>query len=494
MSNIFITNIVGAGTYAVPTTDAELAAATAGLDTHIDNIANLDFSRVLAWVETEDGVGAFRTLNCVIENFVYNGEECPDAAETVTLTAAISAELVADANITSIGDQQVHIFQTGAYFLWSRNAAGGYLYPTTAGDDVAVGAGPNGRWFDDGDLVLGAAAMSGAEKLRVVGVSYLQGNVGVQINPPSYPLEVSGNYRLTGAGVVGGTDAVAAATRLKVMVDNYAAGGTLYGLVVDLDASENVANLYGINNIYTIANTKTITNAYGVYLDAPGGTGSITSNFAFRIRNQKAGTPTIGTSYGIYQDGATDYNFFAAPTAIGGGLDTSSMLFVEDDRATTVATEGVRSILDYDAASTKASWKGVEVDVDIGHGSGVLTNCYDVYLDSPTGGGDITNIYALYINTQKTGPASGATLAYGIYQSSANDENYFAGKVGIADSTPSYELDVNGDINVQTGNVYRHNGAAGYSGTHSVYNDGTSGNITQIVFAGGIITGVTVQP
>jgi hypothetical protein len=52
---------------------------------------------------------------------------------------------------------------------WSRNAAG-YVYPKVATDDLYIGGStPNGVWFDDGDLVLGGSAMTGTERLKVVG-------------------------------------------------------------------------------------------------------------------------------------------------------------------------------------------------------------------------------------------------------------------------------------------------------------------------------------
>jgi hypothetical protein len=182
MSNIFITVIVGSGTYAIPTNDTELAAATSGLDTLLGGVANLDYDRVLAWVEDfggPDGAEGVRSLNCLVEKFTYLTKECPSEAEVDTMTAAIESALEADANITSIGNQQVHLFQAGAYFLWNRDIAGGFLYPTTTSDDVVVGGSgsPNGKWFDDGDLVLGAAAMSGTEKLRVVGDVRVEGEM-----------------------------------------------------------------------------------------------------------------------------------------------------------------------------------------------------------------------------------------------------------------------------------------------------------------------------
>jgi hypothetical protein len=181
MSNIFITDIVGTGTYAIPTNDTQLASATTGFDALLSAVANLAYDRVLAWVEDAggpNGAEGIRTLNCLVEKFTYSGEECPDETEVDTMTAAIEAALEADINITSVDQQQVHIFQAGAYFLWQRDAAGGFLYPNTTTDDVAVGGhvAPAGKWFDDGDLVLGTDTMTGTERLKVVGSVFVDQN------------------------------------------------------------------------------------------------------------------------------------------------------------------------------------------------------------------------------------------------------------------------------------------------------------------------------
>lgn len=170
MSNIFITDIVG--TIGIPGNDAQLSAATTTLDGLLSGVANLSYDRVLAWVEDQagpDGAEGTRTLNCLVEKFTYLTQECPSESQVDTLGAAIESALEADASITTVGEQQYHLFQAGAYFLWNRDAAGGFLYPNTTTDDVAVGghAAPKGKWFDDGDLVLGTDSMSGAERLRV---------------------------------------------------------------------------------------------------------------------------------------------------------------------------------------------------------------------------------------------------------------------------------------------------------------------------------------
>lgn len=170
MSNIFITDIVG--TIGIPGNDVQLASATAALDGLLSGVANLTYDRVLAWVEDQagpDGSEGVRTLNCMVEKFTYLGDECPSEANVDAAGTAIEAALEGDPSITSIGQQQYHLFQTGAYFWWQRDSAGGFLYPTISTDDIAVGGhvAPKGKWFDDGDLVLGDSTMTGAERLRV---------------------------------------------------------------------------------------------------------------------------------------------------------------------------------------------------------------------------------------------------------------------------------------------------------------------------------------
>lgn len=66
-------------------------------------------------------------------------------------------------------------------------------------------------------------------------------------------------------------------------------------------------------------------------------------------------------------------------------------------------------------------------------------------------------------------------------------------RIGIGTNTPSYKLDVNGDVNVASGSAYYHNGTAGISGTYT-FGGGTTGDIATMTFNGGILTAVTTVP
>jgi hypothetical protein len=139
--------------------------------------------RALAWVETKDGASPYRTLNCLIEKFEYDDggtwEECPDATEVGTLASDIKTAIEAyDPGNTTIGDQQFHIWRKGEYYLWERDSSGGFLYPGSNTDDIGVGGStPNGKWFQDSDLVLGGNTMTGTEKLKTVGTQRVEGSV-----------------------------------------------------------------------------------------------------------------------------------------------------------------------------------------------------------------------------------------------------------------------------------------------------------------------------
>jgi len=102
MSTIFIQNIVGTGTYAVPDDDTELTNARAGLDALLTTIPNFAYTGIGAWVTDDNAVGT-RLLNCNITGFTYNTEICPSVVESVALMALIESTLTADADITSVG-------------------------------------------------------------------------------------------------------------------------------------------------------------------------------------------------------------------------------------------------------------------------------------------------------------------------------------------------------------------------------------------------------
>jgi hypothetical protein len=339
MSNIFIADIVGAGTYAVPVDDATLTAATAGLDTLLGGIAGLSYDRVLAWVETMDGPGAPRKLSCLVEKFLWNGDECPSSTEIYDgagngLSEQIEATLLASAGpdfIFSVNYQQYNLFQAGAYYLWQRDAAGGFLYPNTITDDIAVGgyASPKGMWFQDGDLVLGTSAMSGTERLYVYDDIETGNSTGVLVEFTKDAAGAKGTYYGINNRVdYSGSDDMTSASA--------------YTTTINLSSVQTIADWHGFRSNTRITNAGgaittsygfyrqltqvdgTIATSYGIYLDSPATTaaGVITNSYGVYIASQDLSSTL---HYGVYQAGSTDPNYFAGAVTVGtAGIEPSA--------------------------------------------------------------------------------------------------------------------------------------------------------------------------
>jgi hypothetical protein len=109
MSTVFVTDIQGSGVYAVPGSDAALAAAQLGLGALLAAVPSLTYDGVYAFVKTTDGISPSRTLCCLLSNAKYGGVLCPSPANTQAMTDAIAAALVADPSITSVSVQDVSI-------------------------------------------------------------------------------------------------------------------------------------------------------------------------------------------------------------------------------------------------------------------------------------------------------------------------------------------------------------------------------------------------
>lgn len=172
MSHIFITNIVGTGTYSIPENDTELAAATAGFDALLSGIPNLSYGRVLAWVEDAGGPGGAegtRTLNCLVQTFTYYTLECPPeqgVGGIDMLVGAIESTLQGDPDISSIDVQKYSLYQTVSTTGVDRRGPAIIVGNAGAGDTLDVC-----DYLDVGDgsqlATAIAAAGAGSAKLDV---------------------------------------------------------------------------------------------------------------------------------------------------------------------------------------------------------------------------------------------------------------------------------------------------------------------------------------
>jgi hypothetical protein len=375
MSNIFIRDIVGDTDFSVPTNDTELNEATTELDNILSGVANLSYDVLLAWVETKDGAGAPRSLNCSLQTFTYSGEECPDSSEVQTMTTTIEASLVQDhgapGEITSIGEQQVSLFVVSYAAPWLRDSAG-FVQTRVATDDIYVGgATPNSRLYDDGRAAFGAAAVSGSEKVRVAGGLLVEGKLTVtgtidptdlvldeQTDHPTAPAagkgilwvrddtpnvlvftDDDGTDTVLGTGgsspwteaagvlypstpstddVVIGDSSMVGNERLLV-INKDPAGGSNVAVRAAIDTDDStvtVSSWQGVRSAAQVETNDTVNFASHFRAGTPAGAGTIGAAYGLYVEDLQAGSGTVTNSWGIYQDGTTDKNVLQGQTSI----------------------------------------------------------------------------------------------------------------------------------------------------------------------------------
>jgi glycine cleavage system H lipoate-binding protein len=80
--------------------------------------------------------------------------------------------------------------------------------------------------------------------------------------------------------------------------------------------------------------------------------------------------------------------------------------------------------------------------IGLGNNTGTLSNANGLRIENLINLGTITSTYALFVGDITAGTQT--NTPYSIYTSDSGSFNYFAGNVGIGDTTPTYKLDVNG--------------------------------------------------
>jgi hypothetical protein len=251
--------------------------------------------------------------------------------------------------------------------------------------------------------------------------------------------------------------------------------GTSVGLrsaLIETDLTGgSVASLY---NLVSFVNVDGTISASGfvrnVQIASVEGSGSVDNSadvYQLFIQSALDGPSGSPTTYGVYQDGTDDLNYFGGRTGIRTETLSDAMLRVLDDRDTTSAVWGERIYLDHSgASSTTLAWTGLDIDSDVTSGAVTTLNC--INLSGPSGTNTVTNMRGILINQMGTGAVTGT--AYGINQTSSTDVNRFEGKTGIgADYQSDAWLYVEG----------------AYSGTIAATRYGTR---SKLAYSGGSVT------
>ena len=385
-----------------------------------------------------------------IKGFLAGIDVTPGAALSFDSIAAFDAALTLNANATLTDIYGLHVTTTNVDLATVTNAYGIYL-EEMHGDTLSYGIYQEGSGdvnYFAGGVTVGDSGDPSPSLLRTYSTA-TTGTVyghtaqyvvsGVMSKPQTY-VGFYGAYSITGSGAAGSIKGAEYA-----QVFNPGAALTIddvTGVIESFNASSSVSvtNLYGFRVQSTSA--PTITNSYGLYIEEMYGDTS---------------------SYGIYQVSSNDINYFAGAITVGNTADpalakirsyTTSVTGTEYSilsqhtisaamskpqahvhfyGASSITSNGAAgSITGVELAQVINPTTGLTVDNVIGvsqtlQGSSNLTvSDYRGLLVQSHPSPTITDAYGVYI-----GEMYGDTNSYGIYQSSANDENYFAGKTGV---------------------------------------------------------------
>lgn len=295
------------------------------------------------------------------------------------------------------------------------------------------------------------------------GNGYFAGNVGIGTTTPGYKLDVNGTLRTNDRAYIG-EDVTFTSSQYHYLIS-----GSADGLVTFTNNTVTQGQAQGLltGELY-LAGTAAFLNHRGINI--------ITTN-----RN----TNTSNIVRAFYASGRTG-NTGAANTVAGflGGVNI----------------EGSGNV-------TNAI--GLEVEILSQTSNKTITNMYGVKVQPLINSvGTITNTYGLYIDSLTAGTQTNA--AYGIYQSSATNKNYFAGNVGIGTTTPGNMLDIGsvtngGDVSIngtESANLLGPLSAAGWSlGTGWIdngngtltHNGTTSGNIVSLAPLASVVAGAVYK-
>jgi hypothetical protein len=215
-----------------------------------------------------------------------------------------------------------------------------------------------------------------------VGVDYSQA-LAFYTNPGSTRTGLTEKMRILANGNVGiGTTTPTGV--LSIYSPSSTANVTAYGIYESgaLTATDTSGVFYGESISPSLNVSTTVSNLFGSYIiPQNAGTGVATNIYGLDAQPENTSSGTAGSLYGVY----------AVPTKTGTGPVTSMY--------------------------------GLYGNCSNNNATGAVTNCYELYLDTPGTTGTITN-------------------QYGVYQNTSSVINYLAGKVGLGTTAPGYLLDI----------------------------------------------------
>jgi hypothetical protein len=273
---------------------------------------------------------------------------------------------------------------------------------------------------------------------------------------------------------------------------NFTGAGTL-----TMTQGSTVRAFSALSSVYAFNGSAvgTITHLAGLRICFPNNPGSavnITNNYALLINDQTTGTGTVTYTnrWGIYQEGASDLNYFAANTLVGSTVNNGNKLQVTGDADFTgnvgiggIATGTYGKLSVFGGISIK---NDNNAKLEIGRYSSGVANSY-IKLGSNSNSLRITDNNDQFDILELT---NAGNLGLGVTPSAWGASFYKVIEGGDSNNSSAiaFRTDINGielfanSFFNGTNNIYKYNGAASLyqnsNGEHIWYNapSGTAGN------------------
>lgn len=391
-----------------------------------------------------------------------------------------------DITLSPDGNGQVEVSSANLLVDGYLKAAGATLSGTYAGSQLLSLQGASGQtgnylqWLDSSSNILGVIDESG--------------NLGLGVSSPSYKLDVSGDINLTGAlrtsGNAGSNGQILTSTGSGLAWTDASTVGTNYwqrtaGSLAPINTSDSLnlgasatasatVHLAGTSGENSFINTGklgigTTSPSALLHLNNTSGSAGMVINAA-TSNNAYIDFQENGTLKGnIWLDGANDFlgiNATTYNTIINKNSGNVGIGNITSPQAQLHIYNSSTASLMVDSTSTRIDWRaGTNIDAQLGRSS-TSSNANILYANSKTFG--TSKQWAVGLRPSNSD--------YHIY----SDANSFealtvqqSGNVGISNVSPSYKLDVTGDINTTT--TYRIGGVD--YGQYFIDGAGTSGQI-----------------
>jgi len=350
-----------------------------------------------------------------------------NASASSTLNVGVYGRSTASTNspVLNIGNVALATgatYNIGAFFgLFSAS-------PTIA--QSAVVMADNGSTGSD----IFVARVNGTKTTTIDGA----GNLGVGTTP-TVRLDVLGNTNLVNTNnfrsvtTSQDTSSVGPLLLTQSVTDQTVTGAlknALIDVTVDYPSAPSVSTTNNALSVYASVPSTNTTSSTNVNL-----TGFNVSSRAFKT------TGNIGAIRGLNITARSDSG--GTTSNIIGNTTVSSFAGVSGTVSGQITgVNGQAAVSSAATSATVATMNGLLAFVGNSSTTATVTNAYGIRMADLTNAGTITNTYGFYCGDVTAGTQT--NTAYSFYASDASAKNYFAGNVGIGNTSPTSKLDITG--------------------------------------------------